>query len=324
MKKLFTPGFRRGFAPLLIIGLIAAISFVALVVFGPVELKNLGQLSLRQKGQESSAQTPAAGACNDSKDNDGDGKVDMQDDGCYSGVDASESDDNDNDGFKDKDEQAIGTDTNKACLTSDPGGSPSSTWPLDLVTGSSSYNKVNTQDLNSFASPVRRINTKVGDKNYDKRWDLKPDGRINIMDVNTANVGITANPPMFNGQRAFNGPSCVAYDLKATPSVQKVDFTWTPPTEGDWKLVVADMTASVKPTCDRNTLEAVGVAIVLDGGQLADRYTWEANPPPAGGHKYCSAILTSGGFASPFVEFTLSLFEPPPPQPPPTNNTIIP
>jgi len=123
--------------------------------------------------------------------------------------------DSDGDGFTDAVENYLGTNPNKACITdsvnevdSTKPTKPSKTWPADfnaVVSGLNSFNKINLPDLSSFIVPVRRINTKEGDVNYDKRWDLNTDGKIDIMDLNIINV---LKPPILDGERALNGPAC--------------------------------------------------------------------------------------------------------------------
>lgn len=123
--------------------------------------------------------------------------------------------DNDRDGYSNAVEIYLGTNPNKACITDSVNEvdntkttRPSKTWPADLNTataGLNSFNKINLLDLSSFTSPVRRLNTSTSSTNFDKRWDLNADGKINIIDMNIINA---LTPPMLNGVRAFNGPSC--------------------------------------------------------------------------------------------------------------------
>jgi hypothetical protein len=81
-------------------------------------------------------------------------------------------------------------------------------WPADLAGGTFSGNKVNIQDLATFITPVRRINTSPGDAAYASRWDMVPGSTfgkaINVQDM--ANISALF-PPML-GIRAFNGPQC--------------------------------------------------------------------------------------------------------------------
>jgi len=69
---------------------------------------------------------------------------------------------------------------------------------------------VNIQDVATFTTPVRRINTSPGDVGFDVRWDLVPGNsglakQINIVDQ--ANL-TTLYPPMLGGVEAFGGPPC--------------------------------------------------------------------------------------------------------------------
>jgi len=88
-------------------------------------------------------------------------------------------------------------------------------WPGDLYPFAPSVNKLTLLDLSSFiAPPPRKLNTSPGNTGYDVRWDLTPGApagkHINLLDVSalTAPAPPTANPPMFGGQRAFDGPDC--------------------------------------------------------------------------------------------------------------------
>ena len=82
-------------------------------------------------------------------------------------------------------------------------------WAADLAAGSFSANKVNIGDLASFISPVRRLNTSPGNDDFDPRWDVVPGTTfgewINVQDLGSL---IVLRPPLMNGGRAYNGPSC--------------------------------------------------------------------------------------------------------------------
>lgn len=97
------------------------------------------------------------------------------------------------------------------CGNPDPSkpGSPSRNWPADLAAGASA-NKVDLADVFSFLAPVRRLGTSPGDPNYDVRWDLVPGNGSFAADINLSDMTalLTLAPPMFGGQRAFDGPSC--------------------------------------------------------------------------------------------------------------------
>ncbi len=69
-------------------------------------------------------------------------------------------------------------------------------------------NALNVQDIASFVAPTRRINTSLGNPNFNVRWDLIPGSMfgetINLQDMAALTSGSpTANPPMFNGQRGL-------------------------------------------------------------------------------------------------------------------------
>lgn len=89
---------------------------------------------------------------------------------------------------------------------------PSLRWPADIASSTFSLNKINIQDLSSLVGPIRYLNTDVGTHANDVRMDLAPGSTvgadINIADMATMTTAATGNPPMFNGDRAFNGPTC--------------------------------------------------------------------------------------------------------------------
>jgi titin len=95
----------------------------------------------------------------------------------------------------------------------DPCGIPG--WPSDFVSGGipNSTNRITLTDLTSFTSVPRKFGTSPVDANYNQRWDLLP-GRgllgqwINLNDLTALTLGATGTPPMFSGNRAFNGPTC--------------------------------------------------------------------------------------------------------------------
>jgi len=105
--------------------------------------------------------------------------------------------DMDNDGYDKATEQHVGTNT------TDPCGNDG--WPADLDPIAPSDNKVDISDVVSFITPTYRLFNPVGAIPGDVRWDLVPDGTIDIADV--VNI-IVLEPPMFGGQTAMFGPSC--------------------------------------------------------------------------------------------------------------------
>lgn len=123
--------------------------------------------------------------------------------------------DSDRDGYSNAVELYIGTNPNKACITdlvndvdNTKPGQPSKTWPADLNTTAgaiSSFNKINIMDITSFTAPIRRLDASSASANFDRRWDLNADRKIDIVDLTSVNI--TA-PPMLNNVRAFNGPPC--------------------------------------------------------------------------------------------------------------------
>jgi hypothetical protein len=92
---------------------------------------------------------------------------------------------------------------------------PSKRWPSDLVTGGipDSTNKITIADVTSFVGPVLYTGKNVNSSPGAQRWDLKP-GKgifatdINVEDITTLTSGRTGSPPMLDGARAFNGPTC--------------------------------------------------------------------------------------------------------------------
>jgi hypothetical protein len=83
-------------------------------------------------------------------------------------------------------------------------------WPADLAGGALSNGRIDIQDVASFISPVRYINTNVGTHPGDLRWDVVPGGGPLGTDINLSDlVNVTfVKPRMIGGARAFNGPAC--------------------------------------------------------------------------------------------------------------------
>jgi len=119
--------------------------------------------------------------------------------------------DTDGDGFTDESEELY-IDTSPT----DPCGNDG--WPAELV---GNDNRLNIADFTSFIFPTRLDGSfhKFGHPVPDpldatiSRWNLDPNGSINIADLNSLNPAIdapTARPPMFGGQPAFfaNGGLC--------------------------------------------------------------------------------------------------------------------
>jgi hypothetical protein len=94
---------------------------------------------------------------------------------------------------------------------------PSGAWPLDLVSGGGvleSTDRINVLDLTSFLAPMNRMNSSPGDPEFDSRWDLVPGITfpfatfIAVNDLTQLLVGPASKPPMFGGEKVFNGPVC--------------------------------------------------------------------------------------------------------------------
>ncbi|MBI4157574.1 hypothetical protein HY502_01890 [Candidatus Woesebacteria bacterium] len=113
--------------------------------------------------------------------------------------------DTDGDGFGDVTEVYVGTKPDKRCGLDG--------WPADFISGGipDSTNKITITDLTSFFSPIRHLDTSPQDPGYDVRWDLVPGKGLFAKDINIQDLTILSvlAPPMFNGQKAFNGPTCV-------------------------------------------------------------------------------------------------------------------
>jgi len=125
-------------------------------------------------------------------------------DACPATADPAACPDDDNDGFTDDAETlTIGTDAGYPCGYN--------SWPADLWDQPPlSANKITVQDLTAFIAPVRRLGTSPGDADFNARWDLLPgkgifSATINVQDMTAI---VTLTPPMLNGARALNGPSC--------------------------------------------------------------------------------------------------------------------
>ncbi|HSP56454.1 MAG TPA: right-handed parallel beta-helix repeat-containing protein, partial [Dehalococcoidia bacterium] len=118
--------------------------------------------------------------------------------------DHCDSSDTDGDGFTDETEaRYVGTNAGYPC-----GGN---SWPADLWDQPPfSANKITVQDLTSFLAPVYRMNTSPGDANFSARWDILPGRGLFAKNINVQDLTllITLTPPMLNGARALNGPTC--------------------------------------------------------------------------------------------------------------------
>lgn len=118
--------------------------------------------------------------------------------------------DPDGDGFPTWVEQRVGTDPFLRCGMPDTNRptKPSLAWPADLVTDGT-Y-RIDMQDIASFIAPVHRLNTSPGQPGYDPRWDIVPSAGPLSNDINITDLValIVLKPPMFNGQRAYQGPAC--------------------------------------------------------------------------------------------------------------------
>jgi hypothetical protein len=115
----------------------------------------------------------------------------------------------DGDGYPGSAENNVFTAANRR--DQDPCGSMA--WPADFVSGGipNSDNRITLTDLTSFLGPVRRFNTSPpSDPGFDVRWDISPGAGIfpKVINLTDLTSVILVAPRMFNGSRAFNGPTC--------------------------------------------------------------------------------------------------------------------
>ena len=127
------------------------------------------------------------------------------------------TDDKDGDGYTAAEEQAIFGD-----IEQDRQRCGADSWPADVVSThglqADTENRVTIVDLVGFLSPERRLDTSPGEPGYDPRWDLNPgptggSSWINISDIVSlghSSPGGSAFPPMFGGERVWNGQYCTA------------------------------------------------------------------------------------------------------------------
>jgi hypothetical protein len=130
-------------------------------------------------------------------DDDGDTQVDEALPGGASGFDC------DGDGWTGTQEGSIYTSGGR-----DQDACGNNGWPAELFSDPPSGNKVTLQDIGSFHAPVAHFNTSVGTFPGDERWDLIPNGLIQLQDIGAIHAGVTAMPGMFWGGPIFNGPVC--------------------------------------------------------------------------------------------------------------------
>jgi len=145
---------------------------------------------------------PAETSCSDNLDSDGDSLIN---DGCPIF------------GAYGEGNWSIGTEPYVRCGAGATTG-PSTGWPSDLVSGGTpnSTDKINVLDLTSFISP-RRLDTRPGDANFNKRWDLIPgppigSNWIQIGDLSALFAGSSGFPPMSGGTKVF-GSTFTCTDL---------------------------------------------------------------------------------------------------------------
>lgn len=123
--------------------------------------------------------------------------------------------DTDGDGSTNFEEAHVGTNPFERCsgTTAHDTTFASNSWALNIFAnaGSPSANDIDIQDIVSFTTPIRRLDTVPTSPNYDVRWDVEPGpggpfvNHINIADLTKVS---NATVPMFGGIRGFNGPPC--------------------------------------------------------------------------------------------------------------------
>ena len=120
---------------------------------------------------------------------------------------------NDGDGFSNVRENYLGTNPYKSCGTN--------AWPPDI----NNDRKVDIRDMASFITPIRRLDTKKGDKNFSQRFDLDSDGSITI----EGDIGGNGYP---NGIlfKYWNKTCQIIYQPSTVPSVTFTGNGSTSPT----------------------------------------------------------------------------------------------
>jgi hypothetical protein len=158
--------------------------------------------------------------CNDGVDNDGDTFIDDDDDSVFSGTSTTDdcrppdtvftaaSADSDGDGAKDVIETLIATHSLSRCGRGLDASAtvPNRSWPMDMRGETAfSADKVNVQDLGTFTTPVRRLNTAPGQAAYNRRWDLRPGNNSASSWITVADLAVVSTqvPPPMHAIRAF-------------------------------------------------------------------------------------------------------------------------
>ncbi len=183
-----------------------------------------------------------------------------------------------------EDQFNIGTGAQARCQTS---SWPSSSWPSDLGGSGTSGNKIDVVDLATFISPIRRMDTKPGDANFNMRWDLipgpiSPTGVwINVQDLSAVSSGgtNTVYPPMMGGTKAFNGPTCPSSGVSPLPVAGAGDQCGSAGTgdgvDADGDTIKDDGCPSLRYTYDRlNRLQTAADAL---GGVTTYQYDAAGN-----------------------------------------------
>jgi hypothetical protein len=152
------------------------------------------------------------------------------------------TDDKDGDGYSAVEELAIFGDVARDRLRC---GTDS--WPSDLVSeynqSPDTANRITLLDVASFITPVRRLDTVPGEPAYDTRWDLNHGPStgstwIDVSDIAALSHSVipgSGYPPMFGGERSWNGQYCsasVPFFKKATSPFD--DYAKNP---GSWAAV---------------------------------------------------------------------------------------
>lgn len=212
------------------------------------------------------------------------GQLSLRQEGQESKAAGPAADDADVDGFSDSVEKYVGTDPKLNC--------GNNAWPPDI----NNDKLVNQADLD-LVKP--HWQSKIGDKNYNKRVDLNADKRINSLDYS----------PILR----FFDSACPYYFIEASAKTQSVTITVKPSMQEDRHVYFADMTESGKTDCNQSTFNSPpAYKDPYENLKIgSSSFTWGANsgsPPPRPGHKYCAAIAGWQYTKSNFVTFTMGLY----------------
>ena len=283
---------KNGFISLLLLGIVAILLLLGLFIFGPWELPGFGQLSQRQQGQESLAA-----------------------EGLW-----PPPGDTDQDGFTDKVEEWIHTDPADNCSDD----AKDAAWAPDF----NNDKKVDQADVDAFKPSFE---TKLGNKNYDKRFDLNADKKINLSDVYLVRQYFNKGCPFYFVQTSSTPDSVM---LNWVPALPKITYPQL------LQIYYGDMTAAQTTECSNTNKALTGsfagaltntdVANYLGEGTTS--YTWNSATSaykPIPGHKYCiffsygeSRDAGASRIVSSFLQVTTPASSPSPSSSPLSKSTL--